>query len=197
MRIILFDIDGTLFDSKKFMNLVRVELASHLGVNENDVYKGVEDYYSYLSSNTDFNPHKLLEHLSGFFKTDEESLKSIFWDDKHYKEALYPETIKVLKNLQKKMDLGIFSQGFEDFQMHKLIASGILQYFNKKLYYISRKKLDNAFIKTLPNEAVVVDDRIEAVDKLGKMAIWINRNNEDEANFKGEMIKDLNQLMLI
>src|SRR3990167_9237571 len=166
-QILLFDIDGTLFDAEKFGKLTREEFLRILNIDEENLMRTIADYYSSLEASTDINP-KLLDKL--------------FWEeDKHYQESLFPETLSVLQQLSEKKTLGIFSQGLEDFQLHKLEASGIRDFFNKAFIFVRRRKSLEDATGDLPKGATVIDNNHQVVLKFSPVVntIWINRKSQD------------------
>ena len=129
-QILLFDIDGTLFDAEKFGKLTREEFLRILNIDEENLMRTIADYYSSLEASTDYNPREITVFMGEKYNIDPKLLDKLFWEeDKHYQESLFPETLSVLQQLSEKKTLGIFSQGLEDFQLHKLEASGIRDFF--------------------------------------------------------------------
>lgn len=180
---IFFDIDGTLVDAEKFGKSIRTSFMKVLKVDEEELARAIADYYAALESTTDFNPKDIVVHISKRYGIDPILLDNVFWkEDKHYKEALYPEVITVLEKLSKENALGIFSQGFEEFQRHKLNASGIISFFKEENIFIYRRKLSDEATGSLPRTATVIDDNHEVVLKLSDYvgAIWMNRRTEDD-----------------
>ena len=182
-RIILFDIDGTLFDSRGFGMMVFPKIVKLIGKEERIIKKASQEYFSKLESGTDFQPDDFLQHLSTRFSKDLKSLKSIFNNKNFYRKSLYEEVPKVLKRLIKNFTLGIYSEGFIEFQKKKLIYSGIFSYFDSKFIYISRRKLKDINKDSLPKRCYIVDNSIEVVKKLAHRynSIWINRENKQDS----------------
>ncbi|MBI4226463.1 HAD family hydrolase, partial [Candidatus Roizmanbacteria bacterium] len=69
-HIILFDIDGTLFDTQAFGRLVFPKITKLIGKDEKLIKKVIEEYFSKLDSGTDFHPGDFLNHLSTRFSID-------------------------------------------------------------------------------------------------------------------------------
>lgn len=181
-KTILFDIDGTLFDSHKFGSLIREEFVKILGIDEEELIRANADYYSKLESSTDFLPRDITSFISERFNASEEDLNRVFWEnDRIYKESLYPETIGVLKELSEKNILGIFSQGDEELQARKLNACDISQFFDRSKLFVYKRKLLDEVLGALPKDALFVDDKHDVVTTLAKArdVVWINRRNEE------------------
>lgn len=180
--IILFDIDGVLFDTEKFGKLLRSKFVRILGVAEEELIRANADYYSKLSERTDFDPHGITAYLSERFGKDVAGLDHIFWEEEElYKESLYPETREALEKLKRQKILGIFSQGNEDLQNRKLDASNLRDYFSPEYIFILRRKLSDEAIELLPRDATFVDNKHDVVEALKKFVdvIWINRKSEE------------------
>ncbi len=184
-KIVLFDIDGTLFDSRFFGEKVRIQFSKTLKIDPARIEKVSSKYFENLESGTDFNPQTFIEFLEGKFSINNAILWKIFWGNKeNYKKALYPEVTKTLCQLAANNKLGIYSQGFRKFQLHKLSQSGILDFFQKEYIFISRRKLRPSLIKSMPESSVIVDNHPGVVEKLNFAKrfniIWLNRISNEK-----------------
>lgn len=196
--LILFDIDGVLFDPEKFGRLIRAEFTQILNISEEELIRSNADYYAKLESTADFDPRQITSHLAGEFNGISEALDRVFWEnDKIYKESLYPEVEEVLKKLSQNHTLGIFSQGNDALQARKLDAGGIKKYFDKEKIMISSRKLSDAPIALLPREATVIDNKHDVVRELSKFVavIWLNRKTED-SDPQIKTIHNLSELLI-
>lgn len=199
MGLILFDIDGTIFDAEKFGRLTRTEFIGILKIDEEELMRAIADYYAALETRTDFNPREIVVHISKRYNVDPLFLDKIFWEEKrHYKEALYPEVVSVLKRLSEDNALGIFSQGFEEFQRHKLEAAGIKDFFAEEYIFVYKRKLSEDAISALPKEATVVENNHDVAIKLSDYVdvIWTNRRTEDN-DLEVRTIHSLEELLTI
>lgn len=181
-NLVLFDIDGTLFDPEKFGRLIRAEFTKILNIDEEELIRANADYYAKLSSSTDFNPRDISIHLGNRFKTDPGVLDKVFWEnDDIYKGALYEDAVDVLKKLSQDKTLGIFSQGNNELQTRKLNACDIAQYFSRDNLFIYDTKLTDEAIALLPRDSTVIDNKHDVVLKIAPVVdtIWINRRTED------------------
>ncbi len=198
MGVILFDIDGTLFDSKKFGELIRAEFMQILGVTEEELIRANADYYSRLETTADFNPHDISSHLAQAFGGSQEDLERVFWENESiYKDAVYEDVLDSLKKASKENILGVFSQGNPQLQERKLVAGGIRKYFEGEIFIHSRKLTDEA-VALLPRDATLVDNDhaiIEAMKSFVK-PIWINRNTQD-SDSEITTIHSLSELQVI
>lgn len=181
-ELILFDIDGTLFNPEVFGKEIRARFCEILNVEEDALMRANADYYAGLETTTDFNPHDIAAFLAGRFNADSSLLDKVFWDeDEIYKKSLFEETEEILEKLSSKATLGIYSQGFEELQKRKLAASGIDKYFDKNYMFFERRKMSDDAISLLPREATVIEDKHDVVAKIAPYvsAIWLNRRTAD------------------
>jgi phosphoglycolate phosphatase-like HAD superfamily hydrolase len=182
MGIILFDIDGTLFDAEKFGQLIRAEFIKILKIDEEELMRAIADYYAALETSTDFNPKDIVIHISKRYGINSGALDSIFWNqNQNYKRALYPDVEESLEQLSKDRILGIFSQGFEEYQIHKLEASELKKFFQEDYIFIHRRKTSDEVLSSLPKNAIVIDDNHDLAVRLSSYvdAVWMNRRTED------------------
>lgn len=180
--IILFDIDGTLFNTEKFGKLIRARFIDIIGIEEEDLIRANADYYAELPDSTDFNAHDITTFIAGRFGIDTSLLDEVFWgNDKIYKDSLYDEADEVLSKLSQDKALGAYSQGFEKLQNRKLEASGIANYFDNKYKFFHRRKTTDEAIALLPKNSIVIDDNHDVVQKIAPFVtpVWINRRTED------------------
>jgi|SRR3989344_7734963 len=181
-QIILFDIDYTLIDSYKIRILSRSSLKRYLKTTGKELEIIIGKYVNSLGSITDFNANDFINFISDSYKTDPVKLRDIFYRKEHFVNSLYSETIITLKTLKKKYNLGIFSEGFDDFQMQKLKLSNIRQFFKDEYIFIFRRKTLEKNIINLPVKSIIIDDNREVLEKLKKFVsfkfIWINRKDK-------------------
>ena len=128
---------------------------------------------------------------------------------KDYKN--YDETEVVLKNLSKKTDLGIFSEGEENLQKAKLYKTGIGKYFTQGNVYILQGKnvlIEETFEKYRGNSIYLVEDKLEILNQVKSVypdifTVWVKRGiyAEKQGRTNGFMpdaqILNLNELINI
>ena len=196
-NLVLFDIDGVLFDTERFGKLLRSRFVKILGIDEEELISANADYYSKLSERTDFDPRGITAYLSERFEKDVVTLDLVFWKEEHlYQESLFPETLEVLEKLKGQKTLGIFSQGNEELQNRKLDAARLRDYFSPEYVFIHKRKLSDDAIELLPREATFVDNKHDVVEALQKFVdvIWINRKSE-ESDPKIKTIHSLGEIL--
>ncbi len=195
--MIFLDIDGTLFDPECFGRLIRSKFINILNTNEEELMRVIADYYANLETTTDFNPRDITVFIAQRFGVDPSPLDAVFWEDNDiYRDSLYPEVEDALGSLSKREKLGIFSQGNEDLQRRKLVATGLIKYIDPEEIIIHRRKTSDEALVLLPRDITVVDDNHDVVISLLPIAqpVWINRRS-DEGDPRVRTIHALNELL--
>lgn len=173
--IVLFDIDNTLIDTKKLSLLAYTDIVKQTGKTFEEISKLKDEYKDSLEFNTDFYPDRLMDFL---VKKIGQPIDNPFDKKEIYVESLFEETIGLLTKLKKTKRLGIYSEGFTDYQTKKLEFSEIIDFFDKDLIFIKRRKLDNDSLNVIPDGATVVDDNPKVAEKLDTIkrikAVWLN-----------------------
>jgi len=170
IKAVFFDIDGTLFPSKRFAafarrNAVRAMLREGLRLSEEEVYSSLMRVVERYGSNYPFHFNKLLISLG--FREDPRLLAAAIraYHDSKLRMKPYPGTKEVLRRL-KRMGLDIYaaSRGIPVKQWDKLMRLGLHRFFSG--VFVSRKTKDAAFyrrllkaLKLAPGEAVMVGDK--------------------------------------
>ena len=179
--VILFDIDHTLIDTVRVKVLTVKNLALKLNISQRLLKKIVREYTDSLKTSTDFNPDNYLSTISKHFAKNKDELSEVFFDRATYSMSLFPEIQNVLAKLSTSTRLGVFSEGFVDFQTRKLILSDIYKYFDKKLIFISKRKMLPGSLKKLPPKSVIIEDNLtnaEVSQDLGiYKVLWVNRKD--------------------
>lgn len=93
--------------------------------------------------------------------------------------------------------MAIFSEGFKDYQGQKIAT--LIDLFDKDLIFITRRKLDEVYLKQIPKGVLIVDDNKEVIETLKQLRpdselIWINRKNEEKIEGV-KTIKSLDELL--
>lgn len=160
-RIILFDIDGTLFDRKKYLDDFYKLLLSEFNLNESEVNE-IKNYYEDLKNEFGFFPPfefleriyinnpKLKDKLNFYFSS--ENLNNYLFEDS---EILFD-----VENVR----IGIFSKGDIQFQKNKV--SRFEEVLEEDLIYIFHNKIKNlseviAYHKD--SQIFIVDDNLEVL----------------------------------
>lgn len=199
MPPLLFDIDETLFNSKKFLDYVLISFSRILKIPHGKIVNTVRNYYDTLSDDTKFIPEDFVKFIAKSHNSPKNLLWENFWNDKDlYLKSIYPNTIKALRDSSDHFSLGTFSQGILDFQKHKLEMLGIINFFEPELIFVSDNKTSKDFLKNLPKNSFIVEDRVKVIEKLSDFKpIWINRNSDekDPRTPTIHSLSELNQLL--
>ena len=200
-KIILFDIDYTLINTDLIRSATTSQLANALKISEKSIATYLNNYSSSLNSSTDFDPDKFINLLTKDHTFNKSFIRNIFYQNPDiYKSSLYPDTISTLNNLFGEYVLGTYSEGVNDFQMTKITQSGVSKYLNKKHINILKRKLQTKELIKIPQNSIIVDDKLEVVEKLSKMSnvfpVWVNRktaeiHKEIKTVFKLEQIPNI------
>lgn len=181
-RIILFDIDRTIFDTKTSEKRVIESLGLLVRRDSKWIKEIIGEYKNELDSTTDFNPNDFLRKVSEQTEIDPEKLNQVMFNP--YNFVLYPETLKVFRELSRKgFMLGIFSEGVSQWQMKKLTLTGSMDYLEPSLILIERRKLSSESVDKIPDGVTLVEDKQEVIGALSEIRpdlelFWINRTNE-------------------
>ncbi len=182
-KVILFDIDFTIFDTAKFRDLTESQVINLTGISAQKILQIREAYYKEIKAPRNFHPVKYFQALKNKVNSNV-PLEKIWNLEELYEQSLFPETTAVLESLKRKYTLGIFSEGYKFFQKKKIKPSGISQSIDKNYIFIFRSKTRLGNLKLLPNKSIIVDDKKEVVEKIAKdsnhIPIWINRKNSDQ-----------------
>lgn len=214
-RIILFDIDHTLFDAALYRDKWLRLLADKLNFSNREEFADLANtIYMEIRKTMNFEPtifvEKLIEQLHLTIKPQE--LESIILNDKLIESCLYDEAEQVLKALSKDPQnmIGVFSGGRHDLQTKKI--QNVLHLFHKDHIHIIRNKKDLALKDILLGYAnykiFLIDDMLKmlysakSLDK-AVVTVWSVRgrfakNQVKIDNFRPDYaIGDLTELLQI
>lgn len=211
-KIILFDIDYTIWDTDSFRDSVFPLLAEAIGYSFDEFNKRAAQAEKETKKRVGcFQPDTWLTIIHKAAKRDvsRETLEKIFWTENFYHDALDKETITVLQQLQKKgYTIGIFSTGERTFQQQKIAAIKHLLP-DEHVYIFTDKQVHLASVlHNYKNGAIVIVDdlpsvlaavkqynpAITTILRLGKKKY----EQTEQADFKPDYtITKLNELKLI
>lgn len=180
-QLVLFDLDGTLFDTHLFTTLLQDKISKLLDIPLIDIQKSYQQYKSTLVIGSDFNYDEFIKVLSVKFSVSPNTLKSILWQIISDNDLLFPDVKPTLTKLSKlKFKLGIFSEGFIDTQYFKLNNQRLIEYFLPEYIYVYRRKTSLDSFNSLPSKTTIVDDKVDIIKALTPLShvlpIYINRN---------------------
>lgn len=144
-KIILFDIDYTLFNTDKFRDITYPQLMELLQQEDTEKYhQKVMEVEKELISRGGYEPVGFAHALSEALKIlpKHHQLEQLFYDTTLYETCLYPEDRNVLEKLSQRKDvvLGIVSRGENSFQRRKIQT--IKSFFPDNNVFISLTKVD-------------------------------------------------------
>ena len=182
-RIILFDIDKTVFDTKASGKKYGQKLAERCHVGEEKIKESVESYRSQLESSTDFDPDELLARIETEYGVEKGNLEQVLFDQSNF--ILFPESGAVLEKLAKTSILGLFSEGRQQWQKKKMELTGIARFFDPRYVIVERRKMNEESIKKIPQGSTVIDDKKVVIERLKQLRpdlhlVWINRESEEK-----------------
>lgn len=184
-KLILFDIDYTLWDTKNYRNLLYGALAQKFTLHLKDFSEEAEKVYrNYMDTYGNFTASEfaqiLKKHFS--FSSPVEEITDIILEENIFINALYPDTEKVLMTLKEKgYILGIFSRGLLPFQTMKI--KSVQHIFPKEHIYIFEEKADKLpmIIDKYKDFAITIVDDLPKILQLAKThlsditTIWIKQ----------------------
>lgn len=179
-KILLFDIDYTLFDTDIFRSTSLREIALRCNLDGKRVREFYAEYRKGDQNPAGINMKHFAEQIGKEFNLSPTSLFSIVMDtQKLYRDSLYSDVIKILTILSKEYPLGVFSQGYREFQENKLKQCGIISYFKKEYIFIFPDKTLSSVLSSLPENAVIIEDKLSVVQKINPplIAIQMDRSN--------------------
>lgn len=198
-KVILFDIDYTLFDTYRFKRKIYEIVKDYFNYKKIDnLVKIIDEAYG--DSRTKwgiFIPEKFTADLNIKLKANmpidfvERKIHALnLFDTHHYKEVEY-----ILKKLNKNKQIiiGIFSSGDEGFQKNKI--KKIMKYLHKdhiNIFMFKHDKLKEVFDKYKNYKLFIVDDFLDILDKINKLnknavTVWIKRKEKSEFNKVSEI----------
>ena len=181
---VLFDIDYTLIDTRKFKESFKKKISEFLGISVEDLLLAEQGYVKKDGGFTDFVPQEYIDFIADSFNSDKFGISKAFFDDENFADIVFPDVYESLETLSKILDLGIFSEGFRDFQLLKLYKTGIFNFFNENLIFIFRRKLTPEALNMIPKGCFIVDDSPSVIsvlkEKQDVRPIWLNRKTKEE-----------------
>ena len=210
-KIVLFDIDHTIFDTILYRNNLYKNLAKEFNADVNEFSEIAQNEYIKLRKTTyyldpDVFLNTILTHSEK--KIDHQKLKVIFWDKKLYEKSIYPDVKNVFSYLAKNnIQIGIFSTVESTHQ--KIKIESLNEYLTENHIYISKDKfkiIKKTFAKYKNHQVYLVDDYPQILESTKShhkniFTVFIKRQKAHSnlvipENFKPDAsITNLNQLI--
>lgn len=181
-RPVLLDIDRTVHSTDAVRSSVKNRITRRFGI-EPEVYdRAATTYDATLAHRSDFHPHGLLEVMSLHFGVPTRDLARIYFHPTTYKHGLYPDVLPAVAQIAQRFSVGIFSEGFAEMQRKKV--SPLRPHLDPDLEFIFLRKLTPEALAALPVRAVIIDDKVDVIDKLLKerpdiYPMWLNRTTTE------------------
>lgn len=210
-KIVLFDIDHTIFDTILYRNNLYKNLAIEIGVDINEFSQTARLSYENLRKNTYYlDPTIFLKAILNQSEksTDIKKLETVFWNKRLYESCIYPDVKKVFSYLAKNnIQIGIFSTGESTHQ--KIKIESLNEYLTENHIYISKDKfkiIKKTFAKYKNHQVYLVDDYPQILESTKShhkniFTVFIKRQKAHSnlvipENFKPDAsITNLNQLI--
>ncbi len=186
-KIILFDIDHTIFDTILYRKNLYANLAKSLDYDIDEFSKIAIEEYALLRKKSHYlDPDPFLKNLLERSKksVDFKKIEAAFWNKKLYESCVYPDVKNTFSYLNKiDIQIGIFSTGHLAHQNIKI--ESLREYLADNHIYISPNKLKivkDTFTIYKENKTYIIDDYPEILQEVKKhhkdvFTVWIKRDN--------------------
>ncbi len=213
-KIILFDIDHTLFDTNVFRDIIYKKLSKKLKLKYNEDFLKLIKKSEKITINKKkyFDPDFFMKTLINLTnsKLNQDHLKPEFWNNSNFEKSIYPEVISVFNEIKKNKNvlIGIFSRGETKFQKKKIeILEGNLADEHVHIFINKLDEIDKIVNKYKDYQVLIVDNLLRVLEfskKFSKkiITVYIRRlSSWDEVDrniFKPDFeIKNLRELLTI
>ena len=168
--VFLLDLDNTLLDNDAVKKEIHRSLNGVLGKKEADLFWKLNQEFRKREKYESF-PTVIQEYCQkNHADTCDLKLGNVF-SLIDFKQSLFPQAIKTLKQLRSHGKVYIFTEGDEQYQRRKLTQSGIMDVIDGA--YIYRKKMNHwdEVVSQFPHsKIVVVEDRSTTLDKIAVLS---------------------------
>lgn len=186
-KVVLFDIDYTLFDTTKFKELVAEILSKDIPLmSAEKIFNLIDETWQDLRKTNQYNPKyfpEMFEKKLNGNKIDQKLFEKIWYDQSLIVKCIYPEVLSVLEKIEKveNIKVGIFSAGLDMLQKAKI--SALENFFHKEHIHVVVSKQENINMiaeKYKESDLFVVDDFLEILEiikekKSDTKTIWVKR----------------------
>lgn len=183
-RLILFDLDNTLFNPGSFRAYLFPKIAEIVGSkNKKETIRLCQKVYDQQVKVVGFfDPERFVDALlSHLKKGDKKTLLRIIFQEDMLSHYLHKEAVEIVEKLKNCAEIGILSQGQERFQRAKLAS--IVHFFHPDHIHIPENKKEKMRdILTMYQEykIIFVDDMLPMLFEAKKIrpdikTVWIKR----------------------
>ncbi|MDO8461044.1 MAG: hypothetical protein Q7S38_01235 [bacterium] len=182
-KLILFDIDNTIFDSASFRKDVFQKVSKALrSMGTKKTVKEVEEMVDDLIKKYGFfDPEIFIQLLKNLSPKDKQKIKAFYLDIEGMKAFLYKETVELIAKFTEIGEVGVLSQGRTKFQLAK-IASIYNHFHKKRIHIVENKKAEMVTIlnKYFKYRVYYVDDMLTMLEKAKEVrnditTLWIKQ----------------------
>lgn len=169
-RVILFDIDHTIFDTKKYLDLSLALLRDRLGLSDEDEFHRLtREIYKEQRTHAAFQPKIFVETLLKRLGREGsvQELGEIFFNPDIMGQSLYSDVETVLQDFAARPDvlLGIFSHGQSSHQRAKIVS--IMSVFKDDSIYINEidkiKQIPQVLSRHKDDQIYIIDDLMDVL----------------------------------
>ncbi len=202
-KVILFDIDGTLFDSSSFLKDFYKSLIDEFNISSDNLDAVKKIYIKNKKENGYFLPSTFLKKIANRFTSIKLNLlNKTFWNVDLFEKNLYKDS-SIIKDLSRVAVIGIFSKGDYDFQKQKIsFIADLLD--GENIYIFSNKigRIDEVLENYLDYQIYMIDNQMDVLEKAKDLfpnisTVLIDRNKSSEEDKDIIKIKTLNELKSI
>jgi phosphoglycolate phosphatase-like HAD superfamily hydrolase len=117
--IVFFDIDGVIFDARRFFTSFCEKFTQENNLNKEEAEKLQNLYREVKKEKGFFDPQVFLAQILSQYSVAKENLERLWWNEESFQKCLLINEDS-LKKIQEKAIVGIFSKGEINFQKKKI-----------------------------------------------------------------------------
>ncbi len=166
-KIVLFDIDNTLFDTTNFRQRLYTTVAQALSSDIDSINEiGQRVITECIGEFGFFDPHVFALRLALELnrKKDVALIEQAILDKRNFENGLYEESFGVVADVSKEATIGIFSRGYTEFQEKKIV--GLRHLLAQEHVHITINKhetLPSLIAKYKEKTLYLVDDALDVL----------------------------------
>ncbi len=198
-KIIFFDIDGTLFNPRLFLENFYGKLLGRFDLGSSAMQK-LDTIYGESNPKGYFETSLFLEKIhQTYSQVNPVELENLFWDKDLINDSLFSDA-QGIRELADLATFAIFSKGEEKFQRSKLsFISDLIKEENMYIFTDKIQHIPEVVSRYSSHELTFVDDNQEVLDAIKKATtdakiILIDRQDNLEDNVGNLKIKSLDEL---
>jgi len=184
-KVVLFDIDHTLFNTDKYQKEAFEKIALLFGEKPaEEVISSAKEVYLKIREVDIFHPYRFGQKLNEFLvgNVNPEKIAAIFEDKNFLASCVYDDIHATLETLSKNdLTLGIFSTGEKKLQMEKIDVIG--HFFNQEdihIYPLKDIEIPRILKQYKDKKVYIIDDILRVLEEVDRQSasvtkIWITR----------------------